>query len=71
MLVFFSFALNLSFRIIVDNSATDRSHTMRGKKEKKVGIPGDHFPSLLTSLSNLHSREKFTDVVFLCGKGRR
>ena len=71
MLVFFSFALNLSFRIIVDNSATDRSHKMRGKKEKKVGIPGDHFPSLLTSLSNLHSREEFTDVVFLCGKGRR
>ena len=52
----------------MDNSATDRSHKMRGKKEKKVGIPGDHFPSLLTSLSNLHSREKFTDVVFLCGK---
>ena len=43
---------------------------MGGKKERKVGTPGDHFPSLLTNLSSLQSRDKFTDVIFLCRGGR-
>jgi len=43
---------------------------MGGKKDKKVGSPSDHFPSLLTNLSTLQSRDKFTDVVFLCRGGR-
>ena len=43
---------------------------MKGKKDKKmVGIPDNHFPSMLSNLSSLQSREKFTDVVFLCRGG--
>ena len=45
---------------------------MKSKKEKKVvGVPDNHFPSLLTNLSSLQSREKFTDVVFLCRGGEQ
>ena len=45
---------------------------MKGKKDKKlVGIPDNHFPSLLSNLSGLQSREKFTDVVFLCRGGEK
>ena len=45
---------------------------MKGKKDKKlVGIPDNHFPSLLTNLSSLQSREKFTDAVFLCKGGKQ
>ena len=45
---------------------------MKGKKDKKVvGVPDNHFPSLLTNLSSLQSREKFTDVVFLCRGGEQ
>ena len=40
------------------------------KKVKKVGAPDNHFPTLLTNLGSLQSREKFTDVVFLCRGGR-
>ena len=45
---------------------------MVNKKDRKtkVGTPSDHFPSLLTNLSSLQSRDKFTDVVFLCRGGR-
>jgi len=45
---------------------------MVNKKDRKtkVGTPDDHFPSLLTNLSSLQSRDKFTDVVFLCRGGR-
>ena len=42
---------------------------MKGKKVKKIGIPGDHYSSLLTNLSSLQSRDKFTDVIFLCRGG--
>ena len=42
--------------------------TMVGKK-KVVGSPGDHFPSLLSNLSKLQTRDKFTDVVFHCEGG--
>ena len=38
-------------------------------KKKRVGSPGDHFPSLLSNLSKLQTRDKFTDVVFHCDGG--
>ena len=45
---------------------------MKSKKDKKVvGIPDNHFPGLLSNLSSLQSREKFTDVVFLCRGGEQ
>ena len=41
---------------------------MVGKK-KVVGSPKDHFPILLSNLSKLQTRDKFTDVVFHCDGG--
>ena len=43
---------------------------MVGKKDRKVGDPGDHIPKLLTNLSSLQSRDRFCDVVFLCRGGQ-
>ena len=43
---------------------------MGGKKDRKVGDPGDHFPKLLTNLSSLQSKERFCEVVFLCRGGQ-
>ena len=43
---------------------------MGGKKDRRVGDPGDHFPKLMTNLSSLQSKERFCDVVFLCRGGQ-
>ena len=38
-------------------------------KKKRLGSPGDHFPNMLSNLSKLQTRDKFTDVVFHCDGG--
>ena len=38
-------------------------------KKKRLGSPEDHFPNMLSNLSKLQTRDKFTDVVFHCNGG--
>ena len=38
-------------------------------KKKRLGSPEDHFPNMLSYLSKLQTRDKFTDVVFHCDGG--
>ena len=59
--------LNTSDQILNVDLFPDK---MKAKKDKKVvGVPDSHFPYMLSNLSSLQSREKFTDVVFLCRGG--